>query len=172
MKLHEKVARHGGTSVEQSEYVELQDDIAHMNDQQLGEYWASLDGLQRRNFLFVVFTVCGQEMALHVLTKTAVADIVADETKGLRADRAALAKERDGMADAFTAYLDMQKRVDLTEQNLRTEQLENSRLSEEVERLQARVDKLETLRNHVQNMNAAMKWAFRLADDLEEHTDD
>lgn len=89
-----------------------------MSDPQLFDYWISLTGLQRRNFLFVVFTVCGQDTALHVLTKTAVADIVADETKGLRGADRALAKERDGMADAFTAYLDMQKRVEVTEQNL------------------------------------------------------
>lgn len=167
MKLHEKVARHGGTSVEQSEYAELQDDIARMSDPQLFDYWMSLDGLQRRNFLFVVFTVCGQDMALHVLSKTAVADIVADETRGLRADRAALAKERDGMADAFTAYLDMQKRVEVAEQNLQAEQLENTRLTGEIERLQAQVDKLETMRFYVQQMNAAMHQAFTLANELE-----
>lgn len=168
--LRDKVKRHGGCSLDQSEIIDLQDEIGNMADSALRSLWAELDNMQQRNFLFVVFRVMGTDAALNILNKTAVQDMALamirsekqaldDERENVEAQLRKVSDEQAKMAAAFSEYLELQRQNVLLRNDLDAAQFALDDLREELQTAQADLLRLRSLRDAVRMFGSALRMA-------------
>ena len=166
--LRDKVKRHGGCSIDQSEIIDLQDEIGNMTGSALRSLWTELDYMQQRNFLFVVFRVMSTDAALDILNQTAVPDMALamirsekqmldDERENLEAQLRRVSDEQAKMTAAFSEYLEMQRQNVLLRNDLDAANFALDDLREDLQAAREEVQRLRSLRDAVQMLGGALR---------------
>lgn len=168
--LRDKVKRRGGCSIDQSEIVDLQDEIGNMALGTLRSLWMELDEMQQRNFLFVVFRVMGTDAALNILNQTAVRDMAVamiqgekqaldDERENVEAQLRKVQEDQAKMTAAFSEYLELQRQNVLLRNDLDAAQFALDDLREELQAVREKLDHVRSLRDAVRMFGSALRMA-------------